>query len=135
MRVGALDVGEARIGLAVGEEGSPFAFGRGYLVRKSLEEDVAALLDFARKEGLGKLVVGLPLRTDLKESAQAKRVLPLVEALRARGLEVELLDERYTTKAAQERLRHAPKRVRREKGKLDELSAVVLLEGYLAGRL
>ncbi|TBH20521.1 Holliday junction resolvase RuvX [Thermus thermamylovorans] len=132
MRVGALDVGEARIGLAVGEEGSPFAFGRGYLVRKGLSADVEALLDFVRREGLAKLVVGFPLRTDLKESAQAQRVLPLVEALRARGLEVELLDERYTTKAAWERLRQAPKRVRQEKGKLDEMSAVILLEGYLA---
>ena len=135
MRVGALDVGEARIGLAVGEEGSPFAFGRGYLVRKGLEADVEALLAFVRREGLGKLVVGLPLRTDLKESAQAQRVLPLVEALRARGVEVELLDERFTTQLAQRRLAHAPKRVRREKGKLDELGAVVLLEDYLARRL
>ncbi|GGM95817.1 putative pre-16S rRNA nuclease [Thermus composti] len=135
MRVGALDVGEARIGLAVGEEGSPFAFGRGYLVRKGLEADVAAILDFARREGLGKLVVGLPLRTDLKESPQAQKVLPLVEALRREGLEVELLDERFTTKLAQRRLQNAPKRVRRDKGKLDELSAVVLLEDYLARRL
>ncbi|GAA5335066.1 MULTISPECIES: Holliday junction resolvase RuvX [Thermus] len=135
MRVGALDVGEARIGLAVGEEGSPFAFGRGYLVRKGLEADVEALLDFVRREGLAKLVVGLPLRTDLKESAQAQRVLPLVEALRARGVAVELVDERFTTKLAQRRLAHAPKRVRREKGKLDELAAVVLLEDYLARRL
>ena len=132
MRVGALDVGEARIGLAVGEEGLPLASGRGYLVRRGLEEDVEALLDFVRREGLSKLIVGLPLRTDLKESAQAKRVLPLVEALRARGVEVELWDERYTTQAAMARLRHAPKRVRRDKGKLDEMSAVVLLEGYLA---
>jgi len=132
MRVGALDVGEARIGLAVGEEGVPLASGRGYLVRKTLEEDVEALLDFVRREGLGKLVVGLPLRTDLKESAQVQRVLPLVEALRARGVEVELWDERFTTKLAQERLKHAPKRLRRDKGKLDELAAVVLLEDYLA---
>lgn len=132
MRVGALDVGEARIGLAVGEEGVPLASGRGYLVRRTLEEDVEALLDFVRREGLAKLVVGLPLRTDLKESAQAKRVLPLVEVLKARGVEVELLDERFTTKLAQERLKHAPKRLRRDKGKLDELAAVVLLEDYLA---
>ncbi len=132
MRVGALDVGEARIGLAVGEEGVPLASGRGYLVRRGLEEDVAALLDFVRREGLRKLVVGLPLRTDLKESAQAKKVLPLVEALRAQGVEVELWDERYTTRLAKERLKHAPKRLRRDKGKLDELAALVLLEDYLA---
>lgn len=132
MRVGALDVGEARIGLAVGEEGSPFAFGRGYLVRRGLEADLEAILDFVRREGLGKLVVGLPLRTDLKESPQARKVLPLVEALRARGVEVELLDERFTTRLAQRRLAHAPKRVRKDKGRLDEMAAVVLLEGYLA---
>ncbi len=132
MRVGALDVGEARIGLAVGEEGLPLAFGRGYLVRRGFEEDLEALLDFVRREGLGKLVVGLPLRTDLKESAQAQRVLPLVEALRARGVEVELVDERFTTRLAQRRLASAPKRVRRDKGKLDEVAAVILLEGYLA---
>ncbi len=112
--------------------GVPLASGRGYLVRKTLEEDVAALLDFVRREGLGKLVVGLPLRTDLKESAQTKKVFPLVEALRAKGVEVELWDERFTTRLAKERLKHAPKRLRRDKGKLDELAALVLLEDYLA---
>ncbi len=134
MRVGALDVGEARIGLAVGEEGRPWAFGRGYLVRKGLEADLGAILDFVQREGIGKLLVGLPLRTDLKESAQARRVLPLVEALRARGVEVELVDERFTTKLAERRLKEAPKRIRREKGRLDEMAAVALLEGYLAGK-
>lgn len=107
------------------------ASGRGYLVRKTLEEDVEALLDFVRREGLGKLVVGLPLRTDLKESAQAGKVLP-GGGLEGQGVEVELWDERFTTKLAQERLKHAPKRLRRDKGKLDELAAVVLLEDYLA---
>ncbi|MGQ9735806.1 MAG: Holliday junction resolvase RuvX [Thermaceae bacterium] len=132
MRLAALDVGRARIGLAVGEEGLPFAFGRGYLVRRGFEEDVKALLGFFARERVKKVVVGLPLRTDLKESEEAQAVLRLAEALRARGVEVELMDERYTTSLAQRRLTHAPKRVRREKGRLDELAAVILLEDYLA---
>ncbi|KGQ22238.1 Holliday junction resolvase RuvX [Thermus filiformis] len=134
MRLAALDVGRARIGLAVGEEGLPFAFGRGYLVRRGLEEDVRALLGFFAREGVKKAVVGLPLRTDLKESQEAREVLRLVEALRAQGVEVELMDERYTTKLAQRRLSEAPRRVRQEKGKLDEMAAIVLLEDYLARR-
>ena len=132
MRLAALDVGRARIGLAVGEKGLPFAFGRGYLVRRSLEEDVKALLDFFRREGVEKVVVGLPQRTDLQESEAAKEVLRLVEALKAQGVEVELMDERYTTKLAQRRLLEAPRRLRLEKGKLDEMAAVILLEDYLA---
>ncbi|MBO1438380.1 Holliday junction resolvase RuvX [Meiothermus sp. CFH 77666] len=132
MKVVALDVGEARIGLAVGETGSPWAFGRGYLVRKNLEADLKALAAVAEQERAERFVVGLPLRTDGSLSAQAERVLALVEAMREQGLQVELLDERYTTKLGQHRLMNAPKRIRQEKGKLDEAAAIALLESYLA---
>lgn len=131
VRLAALDVGEARIGLAVGELGSRWVFGRGYLVRKNLETDLAALLEFAQREGIGQWVVGLPLRTDGTPSAQVEQVMVLVEALRGQNLQLELFDERFTTKLGQVRLAQAPKRVRQEKGKLDEASAVALLEGYL----
>lgn len=132
MRVGALDVGEARIGLAVGETGSPWAFGRGYLVRAGLEADLEALAAFARRERTERFIVGLPLRTDVRPSLQAERVLALVEAMRQREMPVELLDERFTTKLGQNRLLNAPRRIRREKGKLDEAAAIALLESYLA---
>jgi putative Holliday junction resolvase len=131
MKVAALDVGEARIGLAVGEMGSPWAFGRGYLVRRKPQADLLALREFAERERVDKFIVGLPLRTDGNPSAQAARVLELVGALREAGLEVETLDERFTTKLGARRLKEAPRRVRQEKGKLDEAAAVALLESYL----
>ncbi|RIH82109.1 Holliday junction resolvase RuvX [Calidithermus roseus] len=134
MKVGALDVGEARIGLAVGETGSSWAFGRGYVVREGLEADLEALRQFAQREGLERFVVGLPLRSDGGMSAQAERVMGLVEALRQAGFVVELLDERFTTKLGQSRLRSAPKRVRQEKGRLDEAAAIALLESYLSSK-
>lgn len=134
VRVGALDVGEARIGLAVGETGSSWAFGRGYVVREGLEADLEALRQFAQREGLERFVVGLPLRSDGGMSAQAERVMELVEALRQAGFVVELLDERFTTKLGQSRLRNAPKRVRQEKGRLDEAAAIALLESYLSSK-
>lgn len=132
MKVLALDVGEARIGLAAGEIGRPWAFGRGYLVRQNLEADLAALKAKAAEEQSQKFIVGLPLRTDGKPSAQAERVMQLVEAMGQAGMIVELVDERFTTKLGQSRLMNAPKRVRQEKGKLDEASAVALLETYLS---
>lgn len=125
-------MGEARIGLAVGETGSPWAFGRGYLVRAGLEADLEALAAFARRERTERFIVGLPLRTDVRPSLQAERVLALVEAMRQREMPVELLDERFTTKLGQNRLLNAPRRIRREKGKLDEAAAIALLESYLA---
>ena len=128
----ALDVGEARIGRAVGELGRPFAFGRGYLVREGTEQDLEALARWLAEEGVKRVVVGLPLRTGGEEGPEAKRVRALGEALSSRGFEVVYEDERFTTKLAQQRLAQAPKRLRREKGKLDELAAVLLLEGYLS---
>jgi putative Holliday junction resolvase len=134
MKLAALDVGEARIGLAVGELGSPWVFGRGYLLRKNLGADLELLREFALKEGTALFVVGLPLRTDGSLSAQAERVMLLVEAMQSNGFMVDLFDERFSTKLGQSRLNSAPRRLRQEKGKLDEASAVVLLEGYLEAK-
>lgn len=132
MKIAALDVGDARIGLAVGDPDSRWVFGRGYITRKDLASDVRAVREFAEKETVGKIVVGLPLKTDGSLSVQGQSVLELVKALGEAGLETGTLDERYTTKLAQARLQQAPKRVRQEKGKLDEQAAIAILETYLA---
>jgi putative Holliday junction resolvase len=134
VKLAALDVGEARIGLAVGELGTAWVFGRGYLVRRNLKADLGALREFAEREGVGQFVIGLPLRTDGSPSAQAERVMVLVEAMRGENFAVDLFDERFTTKLGQARLMNAPKRLRQDKGKLDEASAVALLEGYLEAK-
>ena len=58
----ALDVGEARIGVATGRIGSTFAFGRGYITRQKLTLDVEAVRSQAEAEGATRVVVGLPSR-------------------------------------------------------------------------
>lgn len=127
----AIDVGEARIGRAVGELGRPLAFGRGYLERRGEREDVEALTEWLRAEGVRRVVVGLPLRTGGEEGPEALRVRAFARKLAERGFEVVFEDERFTTRLAERRLRLAPRRRRREKGLLDEASAVVILEAYL----
>lgn len=131
----ALDVGEARVGLARGEVGAPWAFGRGALRRTGrLSDDVAAIAA-AAAEGATRLIVGLPLRAQGGDSAQTQRVRAFADALMAHGLAVELVDERFTTALATRQLRGAlPKTKRREKGRVDEASAVAILETYLARR-
>ncbi len=132
----ALDVGEARVGLARGELGAPWAFGRGALHRTGhLAHDVAAIAAAAATEGATRLIVGLPLRAQGGDSAQTQRVRAFAEALVAHGLVVELVDERFTTALATRQLRGAlPKAKRREKGRVDEASAIAILETWLAQR-
>lgn len=130
-RLAALDVGDARIGLAVGDGALGFAFGRGYLVRKDPVADVQALLAFFSVERVERVVVGLPLLSSGQRGPQAEKTMVLARALQDAGVQLEFLDERFTTQLAQSRLRHVPKRIRGEKGKLDEAAAVAILETYL----
>ena len=130
----ALDVGEARTGLALGRVGSGFAFGRGTIPGGDDTRTLAALRPLVRDERVERLVVGLPLRTDGADSEQTRRVRRLAARLGELGLPVELLDERYTSQAAQRALRGSglPRGKRRQKGRIDEASAVLILETYLA---
>lgn len=130
----ALDVGEARIGVARGELGSSFAFGRGHLTRHKLTADVAAVQRLAAEEGAARVVVGLPSNLRGGDSAQTQKVRAFAAALERAGLECVFEDERLTTRlAAQGLAQSGLKRGRRqEKGLLDERAAVLILESYLA---
>jgi len=130
----ALDVGEARIGVARAEVGMRLAFGRGAIRRGRQAEDVAAVARLARDEGADRIVVGLPTRTDGRDSKQTQRVRAFARALQDAGLSVEYEDERFTTRIAEREIAHGPLRAakRRDKGRVDEASAVLILESWLA---
>jgi len=129
----ALDVGEARIGVARGEVGSPFAFGRGYIVSKRQKDDVQAVKDILEAENAELVVVGLPTRSDGTDSKQTQRVRAFARALQKAGMQVDFEDERFTTRIASQGLLGSglPKKKRQEKGRLDEAAAILILESYL----
>ncbi len=128
-----LDVGDARIGVAAGRIGSGFAFGRGVVPARDPQQAVEEIAARARHEGATWIVVGLPLRTDGRPSAQAERVRAFADALRAAGFTIVFEDERFTSEIAKQHLRAsgAPRSRRREKGRIDEGAARLILETYL----
>jgi putative holliday junction resolvase len=128
----ALDVGDARIGLAKGETGSSFAFGRGFITRTKLSDDIQALKELMAKENAGLLVIGLPKSKDGTDSPQTQKVRVFAKELEKAGVRVVLEDERFTTRLASQHLRDLPKHKRQEKGRLDEAAAILILESYLA---
>jgi putative Holliday junction resolvase len=134
----ALDVGEARIGVARGEVGSSLAFGRGAIDRRGTKTDVTSVASAARVEGATLVLVGLPLNLDGTDSAQTARVrtfaAELAAVLEPLGVAVELEDERLTTRMAQRQIGAGPlpRGKRQVQGLLDEAAAVLILESYLA---
>jgi putative holliday junction resolvase len=128
----ALDVGDARIGVARGEVGSGFAFGRGFITRTKLTQDIQALKDVMETEKAELIVIGLPKSKDGSDSPQTQKVRAFARELEKAGVTVVLEDERFTTRLATQKLQNLPKHKRQEKGRLDEAAAILILEGYLA---
>jgi putative Holliday junction resolvase len=120
----ALDVGERRIGLAVGDEGGGIARPLRTLTRRALATDVVAIGELARKEEVTALLIGLPLTLRGEEGPQAVRVRHFAEALAPLGLPLEWHDERFTTSEAG--LKGATD--------LDAGAAAILLEDFLRSR-
>ena len=140
-RILAIDYGERRVGLALSDERSVVAsdtvetIDRRSLARgRTLEGEIAQVVsDYGVKE----VVLGLPLNMDGTQGDSALKVLEFAEKLKAiLGLPVHTWDERLTSVAAG-RTRNElnlPLRKRRDKGRVDSLAAIILLQNYLVYR-
>jgi putative Holliday junction resolvase len=119
----ALDVGDRRIGLAVGDDAFGLTRALPTLRRsRRLDADIERIASIARGEKVGALVIGLPLTLRGEEGPQAERVRRFASSFEPTGLPVELYDERNTTVEA----------VRRGAEDPDAGAARVLLEDFLS---
>jgi putative Holliday junction resolvase len=133
MRVAALDVGDARVGVAVCDELGLTVRGAGIVQRVGGQRDLDALAAVLRPLEPERLVVGLPLNMDGSEGKQASRVRAFGERVaRHLGLPVDFWDERLTTVAAEETLREAGLSRDRRRALVDQEAAAIILESYLA---
>ena len=135
MRVAALDVGEARIGVAVSDELGITAQPLGVVRRVGGRRDLEALERLLAPYAPGRLVVGLPLDMRGSEGPQAARVRAFAEKAAAHlALPLDFWDERFTTVAAERTLLEADVSRRRRREVVDKLAASLILQGYLAQR-
>lgn len=132
MRILGLDIGEKRIGLAISDELGITAQGLATLQRTELAHDIQRLSEIIREKEIGKLVVGLPKNMNGTLGFQAEEVQKLVTLLIEQcPLEVEYWDERLTTVAAHRALLEGDISRRKRKKAVDQIAAVLILQGYL----
>jgi putative holliday junction resolvase len=133
MRLAALDVGDARIGIAVCDELGLTIRGVGMVRRVGGRRDLDAVAAVVAPYEPTKLIGGLPLNMDGTVGPQAERVKAFAERLAAHlALPVELWDERLTTFEAQQTLRAAGVSRSRRRQLVDQEAAAIILESYLA---
>jgi putative Holliday junction resolvase len=135
VRILALDVGSVRIGVAVSDPLGMLASPHGVIERASPQKDCERVRQLVEQLMVEEIVVGLPLRTDNKESEMAQKVEEFAQTLRqAVNVPVRLIDERFSTKIADAALRSAGQSGRKRRENVDAAAAAVILQGYLDGK-
>jgi len=105
-RLLGVDLGERRIGLAIADgDGTPARPLATIRRARDVATDAAALADIVAAQGVGELVVGLPLHAHGDSGSQAEATRTWAEDVAARlELPLALRDERLSSHRAEQRL-------------------------------
>jgi putative Holliday junction resolvase len=141
MRTLAVDLGTRRVGLALSDEGGRFATPYEVLQVTSPEQATDLVAKVIKKEGVERVVVGLPLNMDDSVGPQAKKTVEWGRALGTRvGKDVVFVDERLSSFDAEQQLidrKRGGERITRQgrKERLDAIAAASFLQAFLDGKL
>lgn len=132
VKVLGLDIGEKRIGFAVGDTDALIAMPLCVMPAQEVFAHSRAFCQLVKDHEPELLVAGLPLSLDGQEDKQALRVKGEAEGLAA-FLQLPLVfqDERLSSAQAKRYLRQAGFTEKEMRGKIDKLAASLVLEAYL----
>lgn len=141
MRTLAIDLGSRRVGLAMSDEGGKYATPIEVLTVSSPQQAIALIIPLIEKEGVRRIVLGVPLNMDDSVGGSARDAFKWGQELGAKtGLPVVYVDERLSSFAAEQTLidrkRAGEKLTRgRKKAQLDAVAAASFLQQFLDGKL
>ncbi|MDQ4005989.1 MAG: Holliday junction resolvase RuvX [Actinomycetota bacterium] len=132
-RVLALDLGDARIGVALSDPERRLSLPAGTIKVAGGVEDLKAVARLVADTGAVEVVVGHPLALSGERGAAARQAEEFAGGLRAMlHLPVHLQDERLTTVEADRTLRAAGVGGRDRRRAIDQTAATLILEAFLS---
>ena len=135
MVIMSVDFGRARTGIAICDPGERLASPVTVINEKYVPNLVQKVAALAKERKAERIVVGLPVNMDGSEGESAQNARRFADALReACGIPLDMLDERCTTMEAHVFLNATNTRGKKRKAVVDAVSAVIILENYLAKR-
>jgi putative Holliday junction resolvase len=131
-RLAGLDVGDKRIGVAVGDSLGLTAQALGVVERHSNARDCAAIQEMLAEYEIGAYVAGLPIEMSGKEGVQADRARHFCGHLaKATGLPIHFQDERMTSLQSERLLVEAGVKRSKRKDVIDKMAAALILQAWL----
>ncbi|MBC7512431.1 Holliday junction resolvase RuvX [Candidatus Saccharibacteria bacterium] len=127
----SLDVGAARIGVAIGDDGVRIAIPHGYIVVDGHE--VEAVAEHVIANEIETIVIGYPRNQSGEPTRQTEFVESFARKLVDIDATVVFQDESLTSVMAERRL--MDRGVAYEKGDIDSEAAAIILQDYMEQRL
>src|SRR5947209_19603080 len=140
MRTLAIDLGTRRVGLALSDEGGRFATPLDVIDVSSPEHAVNQIIPVIKREGVQRLVVGVPLNMDGSVGPAARDAAKWGRELSTRSnVPLVLLDERLSSFDAEQQLidrKRGGEKITRQakKRRLDAIAAAGFLQAFLDGK-
>lgn len=131
MRVLGLDIGLARIGIAISDPGAKVALPLTTIENNETVYDT--IKNLCEEHSVGMIIYGLPIGKDGQIGSQAKIVNEFIERMHAvLGLPTTAIDERFSSKIAKQAIPLKKRQGWREShAVIDSAAAAIILQTYL----
>ena len=124
-----VDYGTKRVGLAISDSLGITARPLSVVPRSAAVQEVVNLV---KEHDVGTIVVGLPTGLSGDEGVSASEARKLADELGiAAGVDVVLVDERYTSRLAEDALLESGMKRRKRRESVDKVAAAIILQDYL----
>jgi putative Holliday junction resolvase len=134
-RILGLDLGTKTIGMSTADFTLSIATPRKTITRTKFQADAKALLEFAAAEGIGLMVLGLPLNMDGTEGPRAQSTRAFARNLeKLTTIPIIFWDERLSTAAVERTMLEADISRAKRADNVDKLAAAYILQGLLDAR-
>jgi putative Holliday junction resolvase len=131
-RILAIDFGDKRLGFALSDPGRVIAYSLTTIENLSSEKTKKQIQALIAEHQVSMILVGMPLNLKGEKAFKAEIVIKFVEQLKTRlDIEVQTYDERFTTTIAHQTIIASGKSPSRERKKIDQIAATILLQSYL----
>ncbi len=131
-RVAGIDFGTVRIGVAISDPDRILASPFETYSRKNEKADAGYFRRLVAEERIAQFAVGLPVHLDGRMSEKAIEATKFADWLReTTGIPVDFVDERFSTREAENHLLGAQLTRKNRKNRRDKIAAQILLTTYL----
>lgn len=135
MKIMAIDLGDARTGLAVCDRTEFLASPIGTIIEKDFSQLIKKIIAAVEEYDVKMVVVGHPVNMDGSFGERAKKCEKFADELKKLvDISVILWDERQSTMLASQYLNATNTRGKKRKSVIDEVAATIILESYLKYR-